>query len=40
MPGQLEDDAERCNVRRQLDFKLLKLNMMRKSPLDLDDFPE
>lgn len=40
MLGQLEDDEERRTLRRQLDFKLLKLNMMRKRPLDLDEFPE
>ncbi len=40
MLGTLEDDEERRTLRRQLDFKLLKLNMMRKRPLDLDEFPE
>ncbi len=40
MLGQLEDDKARQSVRRQLDYKLLKLNMMRKRPLDLDEFPE
>ncbi len=40
MLGQLEDDEQRRILRRQLDFKLLKLNMMRKRPLDLDEFPE
>ena len=40
MLGQLEDDEERRTLRRQLDFKLLKLNMMRRRPLDLDEFPE
>jgi hypothetical protein len=40
MLGQLEADEERRTLRRQLDFKLLKLNMMRKRPLDLDEFPE
>ncbi len=40
MLGQLEDDAERRNVRRQLDYKLLKLNLMRRRPLDLEEFPE
>ncbi|BCS55416.1 DnaJ family domain-containing protein [Geobacter sp. SVR] len=40
MLGQLEDDEQRRTLRRQLDFKLLKLNMMRKRPLDLDEFPE
>ena len=39
MLGQLEDDEQRRTLRRQLDFKLLKLNMMRRRPLDLDDFP-
>lgn len=27
-------------ARRELDYKLLKLNMTRKHPLDLEDFPE
>lgn len=40
MLGQLEDDEQARILRRQLDFKLLKLNMMRKRPLDLDEFPE
>jgi len=40
MLGHLEEDEQRRTVRRQLDFKLLKLNMMRKRPLDLDEFPE
>jgi hypothetical protein len=40
MLGQLEDDDQRRTLRRQLDYKLLKLNMMRKRPLDLDEFPE
>ena len=40
MLGQLEDDDQRRNVRRQLDYTLLKLNMMRKRPLDLEEFPE
>ena len=39
MLGQLEDDKQRRTLRRQLDFKLLKLNMMRRRPLDLDEFP-
>jgi len=39
MLGQLEDDEQRRTLRRQLDFKLLKLNMMRRRPLDLDEFP-
>lgn len=40
MLGGLEDDEQRRILRRQLDFKLLKLNMMRKRPLDLDEFPD
>lgn len=40
MLGHLEDEEQRRTMRRQLDFKLLKLNMMRKRPLELDDFPE
>jgi DnaJ-like protein len=40
MLGTLEDDEERRSVRRQLDFKLLKLGMMRQRPLNLDEFPE
>jgi hypothetical protein len=40
MLGQLEDDEQRRNVRRQLDYKLLKLNMTRQRPLDLEEFQE
>jgi hypothetical protein len=40
MLGQLEDDEERRSVGRELDYKLLKLNMMRKRPMNLDEFPE
>lgn len=40
MLGQLEDDDQRRSLRRQLDYKLLKLNLLRKRPLDLDEFPE
>ena len=40
MLGTLEDDEERRTLRRKLDFKLLKLNMMRRRPFNLDDFPE
>ena len=38
--GQLEDDEERRILRRRLDYKLLKLNMLRRRPLDLEEFPE
>lgn len=40
MLGQLEDDEPRRNLRRQLEYKLFKLNMTRKRPLDLEEFPE
>ncbi len=36
----LDDDKERLRRIRQLNFKLLKLNTMRKKPFYLDDFPE
>ena len=39
MLGTLEDDEERRRVGRQLDFKLLKLGMMRKRAVNLDEFP-
>ena len=38
--GTVEDDAERLKRLRELNFKLLKLNMTRKRPVDLEDFPE
>jgi hypothetical protein len=40
MLGTLEDDEQRRRVGRELDFKLLRLNMMRKRPTNLDEFPE
>ena len=40
MLGTLEDDEKRRSVGRELDFKLLKLGMMRKRPVHLDEFPE
>jgi hypothetical protein len=40
MLGTLEDVEKRSALRRRLDFKLLKLNMMRRHPFNLDDFPE
>ena len=36
----LDDDKERLKKIRELNFKLLKLNLMRKKPLNLEDFPE
>lgn len=40
MLGRLEEDDERRKLRRQLDYKLLKLSMMRGRPLDLEQLPE
>lgn len=36
----IDDDKERIKKLRELNFKLLKLNMTRKRPLDFEDFPE
>ena len=36
----LDDDKERIKKIRELNFKLLKLNMTRKKPLNFEDFPE
>ena len=36
----VDDNHERSKKIRELNFKLLKLNMLRKKPLYLDDFPE
>jgi hypothetical protein len=36
----LDDDKERLKRIRQLNFKLLKLDMMRKTPFNIDNFPE
>src|SRR5690349_3646881 len=38
--NSLEDDEELRKKRRELDFKLLKLSMMRRRPVNLDEFPE
>jgi hypothetical protein len=38
--NSLEESEERRQRRRELDFKLLKLAMMRNRPMNLDDFPE
>lgn len=35
-----DDDKERIKKLRALNFKLLKLNLTRKRPLDFEDFPE
>ncbi len=36
----LDDDKERLKKIRELNFKLLKLNIGRKRPLTFEDFPE
>lgn len=38
--NSLEESEERRQKRRELDFKLLKLSMMRNRPLNLDEVPE
>ena len=42
--GQLiqtvDDEKERAELVRQLDFRLLKFNMMRRTPFHLDDYPQ
>jgi hypothetical protein len=36
----IDDDKERLRRIRQLNFNILKLNMMRKRPFDIDDLIE
>ncbi len=36
----LEDDETRRQKLRELNFKLLRFNIMRKRPFNLDDFPD
>jgi hypothetical protein len=36
----IDDDKERLKKIRELNFRLLKLNMNRKKPLTFEDFPE
>lgn len=36
----LDDDRERTKKIRELNFKILKLNELRKRPFNLEDFPE
>ena len=40
MINTLDDDEQRRKKRKELDFKLLKLAMMRNRPVNLDPFPE
>jgi hypothetical protein len=36
----IDDDKERLKKIRELNFRLLKLNLTRKKPLNFEDFPE
>jgi hypothetical protein len=36
----LDDEEERMKRIRELNFKIIKLNMIRKRPLNLEEFPE
>ena len=40
MINSLDDDKERMKKIRELNFKLLKINELRKKPLEIEDFPE
>lgn len=40
MIDSLDDDRERTKKIRELNFKILKLNELRKRPFNLEDFPE
>jgi len=35
----LDDNKERLNTMRELHYKIMKMNLMRKKPLTLEDFP-
>ncbi|GMR04661.1 MAG: DUF1992 domain-containing protein [Thermodesulfobacteriota bacterium] len=36
----VEDDAEALELKREVDFKIMRFNMAMKRPLHLDAFPE
>ena len=36
----IDDDKERMKKIREFNFKLLRLNIIRKRPFNLDDYPE
>lgn len=40
MIESLDDNNERIKKIRELNFKLLRLNTMRKKPFNIEDFPE
>lgn len=39
MINSLDDDKERLKKIRELNFKLMKLNMIRNRPFNIEDFP-
>jgi hypothetical protein len=36
----IDDDKERLKKLRELNFKIMRLNIMRKRPFNLEDFPQ
>jgi hypothetical protein len=40
MMNTIDDDKERIKKIRELNFKLLQINLTRKKPLTFEDFPE
>ena len=38
--GTIDDDKERIRRLRELNFKIIKFNMMRERPLALEQFPD
>lgn len=38
--GTIDDDRERLKKLRELNFKIMHLDVLRKRPLNLKDFPE
>ena len=35
----VDNEKERAELRRRLDFRLLKFNIMRRTPFHLEDYP-
>jgi hypothetical protein len=40
MINTIDDDRERLRKLRELNFRIMEVNMIRKRPLYLEDFPE
>lgn len=38
--GTIDDDKERLRRLRELNFKIMKFNMLRERPLSLEEFPQ